>query len=232
MPERVTLNSMLPFDIIEVLQNTGPVVSLIIISVIVFAESGLLIGFFLPGDTLLFGAGILAAQNLLPLGWTLVAIVVSNILGNNVGYSIGRRYGPRLFTKKDGILFRQEYVHKSEVFYQKHGGKTVMLARFVPIIRTFAPIVAGIAKMDRKQFIFYNVIGAVIWGIGITLAGYFIGSRIPGIENYLEPVVIGVILISVAPTLLHLAREPRVRHLIKNKLKRMVSFIFLNKRMD
>lgn len=220
---------MLPFDIIEVLRDVGPVVGILIISAIVFAESGLLIGFFLPGDTLLFGAGILAAQGFLPIGWTIFAIIVSNILGNNVGYAIGRRYGRRLFTKKDGILFRQEYVQKSETFYEKHGGKTVMLARFVPIVRTFAPIVAGVAKMDRKLFSFYNIIGGLIWGAGLTLIGYFIGSRIPGVEHYLEPVIIGVILISLAPTLVHLLKEERFRKAAWNQLKRLGKMFLLRR---
>lgn len=211
---------MLPFDVIEFIRNGGALIGLLIIGTIVFAESGLLIGFFLPGDTLLFGAGILAAQGVLPIGWTVAVIVVTNILGNNVGYSIGRRYGPRIFKKKDGVLFRQEYVQKAETFYEKHGGKTVMLARFVPIVRTFAPIVAGVAKMDRRLFTFYNILGSLLWGVGVTLAGYYIGSRIPGIEHYLEPVILGVILISIAPSLYHILREERARAAIIRGIKK------------
>jgi len=205
---------------------------LVVIGLTVFAESGLLIGFFLPGDTLLFGAGILASQGIFPISWLVTVIVIAAIIGDNVGYSIGRRLGPRLFKKQDGVIFKQEYVARAHDFYEKHGGKTIILARFVPIVRTFAPVVAGVSKMPRKRFVMFNVIGAVIWGAGVTLLGYYVGSRIPGIERFIEPVILAVVLLSISPALIHIARDPRIRGAIVAKVKRALRFVFLNKRVD
>jgi len=190
----------------------------IAIGLTVFAESGLLIGFFLPGDTLLFGAGILAAQGTFHLPFLIATIVASAILGDNVGYSIGRRFGPRLFQRKDGAIFKQEYLQRAEKFYEKHGGKTVILARFVPIVRTFAPVVAGISKMNRRTFIVYNIIGGILWGVTLPLIGYYIGSKIPWVEHYVEPVIIVVVLASVLPAIIHLLREPAFRSTAKQKI--------------
>ncbi len=139
----------------SIIQSGG----VLLVAAIVFAESGLLVGFFLPGDTLLFSAGFFAAQGKLPLGWLLIAIVLAAIIGDNVGYSIGKRTGHKIFKKKDGILFRQEYITRANAFYELHGGKTITLARFVPIVRTFAPVIAGVAHMDRRRFMFFNIIG-------------------------------------------------------------------------
>ncbi len=132
---------------------------LLLIAGIIFAESGLLIGFFLPGDTLLFSAGFFSSQGQLPLGWLMLVVVVAAAAGDSVGYSIGRRTGNRIFKKADGLFFRQEYISKAADFYQKHGGKTIILARFIPIIRTFAPLVAGVGNMPYKRFLDFNLIG-------------------------------------------------------------------------
>lgn len=191
---------------------------LIAIGLTVFAESGLLIGFFLPGDTLLFGAGILAFQGVFPLPLLIAVIVFAAITGDSVGYSIGRKFGPRLFKKKDGAIFRQEYLQQAERFYEKHGGKTIIIARFVPIVRTFAPVVAGIGKMQYKRFLAYNVIGGLLWGISLPLLGYYVGSKVPGIEHYIEPVLIAVILLSIGPALFHLFREENFRKAVRAKL--------------
>lgn len=190
------------------------------IGLTIFAESGLLIGFFLPGDTLLFGAGILAAQGVFNLPALIAVIVAAAIIGDNVGYSIGRRFGPRLFQRKDGAIFRQEYLQRAEAFYEKHGGKTIILARFVPIVRTFAPVVAGIGKMPRKTFMLYNIVGGLLWGVSLPLVGYYIGSKIPWIENYVEPVILAVVVLSIAPALIHLLRQENFRAAAKAKLKR------------
>ena len=190
------------------------------IGLTIFAESGLLIGFFLPGDTLLFGAGILAAQGVFNLPALIAVIVAAAIIGDNVGYSIGRRFGPRLFQRKDGAIFRQEYLQRAEAFYEKHGGKTIILARFVPIVRTFAPVVAGIGKMPRKTFLLYNIVGGLLWGVSLPLVGYYIGSKIPWIENYVEPVILAVVVLSIAPALIHLLRQENFRAAAKAKLKR------------
>lgn len=192
------------------------------IGLTVFAESGLLVGFFLPGDTLLFGAGILAANGVFNLPLLIAIIVTAAIVGDNVGYSIGRRFGPRLFKRKDGAIFRQEYLQQAETFYEKHGGKTIILARFVPIVRTFAPVVAGIGNMPRKTFVLYNVIGGLLWGTSLPLLGYYVGSKIPGIENYVEPVILAVVVLSIAPALVHLLKQENFRTAAKAKIRRAV----------
>jgi len=208
------------FNIEELLQSLGVLSGLLVIGGIVFAESGLLIGFFLPGDTLLFTAGFFAAQGHLPLGWLILVIVTTAIVGDSVGYSIGSRTGHRIFRKKDGLLFRQEYVQLASSFYEKHGGKTIILARFVPIVRTFAPLVAGVGKMPYRRFLFYNVIGATIWGVGVTLLGYWLGSKIPNIDTYLLPVVLLAVLFTFSPMLFHIIKDPKLRKSIVAKFKR------------
>lgn len=190
-----------------------------LIALIIFTESGLLVGFFLPGDTLLIAAGVLAAQGVLPIEWTIITIATAAIVGDNVGYTIGQYSGKKLFHKKDGVLFRHEYVERAQEFYEKHGGKTIILARFIPIIRTFAPMVAGIGKMPRGKFFAYNVIGAIIWSTSVTLLGYWVGSKIPGIGDYLEYAIIFVVSMSLLPAIWHIVRDKKSRQMIKNKLK-------------
>lgn len=198
----------------------------------VFAESGLLIGFFLPGDTLLFGAGILAAQGIFDIYLLIGVVVVAAILGDNVGYSIGRRTGTRLFQKKESVLFKPERLELAEKFYEQHGGKTIILARFVPVVRTFAPMVAGASKMSRQRFMLFNVVGAVLWGGGVTLVGYFLGKQMPWLEDFITPVILGVVLLSVAIALYHLLKEKEMRQLLWAKFKLGLRTIFLNKRVD
>jgi len=192
-----------------------------LIALIVFTESGLLVGFFLPGDTLLFTAGILASQGGFNIVTTIVVIAVAAIVGDNVGYTIGRYSGKRLFKQKDGILFKQEYVTRAEEFYEKHGGKAVILARFVPIVRTFAPLVAGIGRMDRRYFFIYNVIGAVLWSTSVTLLGYYVGGRFPDLIHYVEYVIIGVVVLAFAPVVYHIASDPKSRALLWQKIKHL-----------
>ncbi len=203
------------FDVTSVLQTGG----LLILALIIFAESGLMVGMFFPGDTLLFSAGILAANGTLPIVWTIVVIAGAAILGDNIGYIIGKHLGPKLF-KKDGVFLRHEYIMRAEKFYEKYGTKTMLVAHFIPIVRSFAPVTAGAGKMDHKQFIIYDAIGDITWAVSVTLAGYFIGSRIPGIEHYIEPVLIGIILLFLLPTLYHAFSDPRVRAAIKRKFNR------------
>lgn len=213
----------------ETIIRTGGV---LLIAAIVFAESGLLVGFFLPGDTLLFGAGLAASQGELSLWWLIAAVVIAAVVGDNVGYSIGRRTGSRIFNKKDGIIFKQEYLEAAEIFYAKHGGKTIILARFTPIVRTFAPVVAGASKMERNKFFAFNVIGGIVWGAGMPLLGYYIGSKIPGLDHYIEYVIIGVVLLSLLLAFGHLLRDKDTRHQLAAKSKDWLSRVFLNKRVD
>jgi membrane-associated protein len=196
---------------------------LILIGLIVFAESGLLIGFFLPGDTLLISAGIIASQGDLPLTLTIITIAVAAMVGDNVGYTIGKYSGKRLLHKKDGILYKREYIERAEVFYEKHGIKTVLFARFVAIIRTFSPLVAGITHMNRAKFVFYDMIGAITWATSITLLGYWVGQKVPKLGDYLELTLIAVVLISVIPTLWHIFGNPKSRHLLKERLNDVLS---------
>lgn len=198
----------------------------------VFAESGLLIGFFLPGDTLLFGAGILAAQGIFNLPLLIGVVIAAAIIGDNVGYSIGRRTGKRLFQKKESILFKPERLELAEKFYEQHGGKTVILARFVPVVRTFAPMVAGMSKMSRQRFMIFNVVGGILWGGGVTLAGYFLGKQMPWLEHFITPVILGVILLSVAIALFHLFKEKEARQLMAAKIKLFLRNLLLNKKVD
>lgn len=193
---------------------------LLLIAFIVFAECGLLFGFFLPGDTLLFAAGFFASQGQLEIASLIIVIVVSAIAGNAAGYEIGKRAGPKLFKKEDGIVFRKEYIQQAEAFYEKHGGKTILLARFVPLVRTFAPVVAGIGRMDIKLFTFYNVLGSLIWGVGVTLAGYYLGSKIPNIDTYIMPIILLAMALSFGPTIYHILKDPKARAAIKNKLRK------------
>lgn len=171
---------------------------------IVFAESGLLIGFFLPGDSLLFSAGILASQGVFNPAVLALVCVAAAISGDAVGYAFGRRVGRRLYERPDSRWFKRRHLEAAEAFYQKHGGKTIVLARFLPVVRTMAPIVAGASLMPYPRFALFNVAGGLLWGGGVTLAGYWLGSRFENIDRYLIPIILLIILISAAPTLLHL----------------------------
>ena len=195
------------FDVSHIVAAGG----LALIALIIFSEVGLMVGFFLPGDTLLISAGIFAAQGKLPIVWTITVIAIAAILGDNTSYFIGHKLGPRLFRKKDGIIFRQEYVQKAEDFYAKYGNKTALLAHWVPIVRTFAPLLAGVGKMHYRTFAIYDAIGDVAWATAVTLLGYFVGSRIPNIDHYILLVLALVIVASFGPTIYHLVKAYRTR---------------------
>ncbi|WP_309106580.1 VTT domain-containing protein [Arthrobacter sp. R1-13] len=168
---------------------------------IIFAETGLLIGFFLPGDSLLFTAGLLVATDTIKFNiWLFAAlIIVSAIVGNQTGYLIGSKAGPAIFNKPDSRLFKRENVDKAHAFFEKHGGKALILARFVPIIRTFVPVIVGVAQMSKRKFFLFNVIGAFLWGGGVTLLGYLLGDRIPWVRDNLDIIFIIIVLVSVIP---------------------------------
>ena len=160
---------------------------------IIFAETGLLIGFFLPGDTLLFTAGLLsAATGEPPLVLMLICLSIAAIVGDSTGYAIGRRTGPALYSRKDSRFFKQEHLQRAKAFYEKWGGMTIVLARFVPVVRTFAPMVAGIAGMQYRRFVLYNIFGGVLWIVSVTLVGYFFG-QIPFVQKHLEKIILGAI---------------------------------------
>jgi len=200
---------------VEMIVQSG---GLIAIGLIVFAETGLLAGFFLPGDTLLFTAGIFAATGKLNIIALLFTVIIAAIVGDNVGYQFGKKTGHRIFKKKDGIFFKAEYIEKAEKFYEQHGGKTIILARFVPVVRTFAPVVAGVGKMPRQNFIFFNIVGGILWGGGITLLGYVFGNKIPNIEKLVLPIFVLANIITWSPVTYHLLKNPSTREKIKIKL--------------
>lgn len=214
-------------DVEHLIQSGG----ILLVAFIVFAESGLLVGFFLPGDTLLFTAGFFASQGALNLPVLIVAVVLAVIIGDNVGYSIGRRTGHRIFKKEDGIFFHKDNIKRAEVFYEAHGGKTIVLARFVPVVRTFVPVIAGVGKMPRKTFFLYNIIGGIIWGAGVTLLGYWLGSKVDNIEKYILPVFLLATLATFGPALYHLLKDKENRVRIAKRFKFWLSNIFLNKRV-
>ena len=178
---------------------------------IVFTETGLLVGFFLPGDSLLVTAGLVAAAGGLNVWWINGLLIVAAIVGDSVGYTIGARIGPRLFTREQSLLFNPSHVERTRRFYARHGAKTIVIARFVPIIRTFAPVLAGVGEMRYRRFLFYNVAGGVGWVTSMTWAGYLLGRAIPNIADYVHVVAIVVIVLSVIPIVLEVLKERRRR---------------------
>jgi len=189
---------------------------------IIFAESGLFFGFFLPGDSLLFTAGVVASGVLLPDAngqplfnvWLLAGLCfVAAVSGDSVGYWFGKKIGPRIFTKEDSLLFHKNHILKAQAFYEKHGGKTIVLARFLPVVRTFAPIVAGVGRMRYTTFLAYNLVGGFAWTVGLTFLGYFLGNAIPAdqIDKYLLPLIGLIIIISILPTAFHILKEKENR---------------------
>jgi membrane-associated protein len=205
---------MINLDVQKVIEGGG----ILAVGAMIFAESGLLVGFFLPGDTLLFTAGFFAAQGKLSLGWLILTVIIAAIAGDSVGYSIGRRAGHRIFTKKDGLFFRQEYIQRAEQFYQAHGGKTIIMARFVPVVRTFAPLVAGVGKMSYKRFLSFNIFGGIFWGAGVILLGHWLGSKIPNIDKYLLPAVLLASFFTFSPMILHIVRDKNLRQQLFKKM--------------
>jgi membrane-associated protein len=193
------------FDIVQLIEAVG-YLGLI---AIIFAESGLFFGFFLPGDSLLLTAGLLASHGDLNLWILLVTLAPAAILGDNVGYWFGKKVGPPIFSRENSLFFKRKNLLAAKVFYEKHGGKTIVLARFMPFIRTFAPIVAGAVEMDYLRFVTWNIAGGILWSVGLTLVGYFLGETIPGIDRYFLVIIAAVIFISALPSMIHLWREYR-----------------------
>ncbi|MCD4684425.1 MAG: VTT domain-containing protein [Anaerolineae bacterium] len=191
---------------------------------IIFAESGLLIGFFLPGDSLLFTAGAIAGstelQNTLGVEFQIEILAtgcfIAAVTGDSVGYWFGNRVGRRLFQREDSRLFKKKYLYQSEALYEKHGGIIIVIARFMPFVRTFAPIVAGMGSMNYRRFISYNVFGGLLWAVGVTIAGYLLGEAA---EGYLTPLILIIIIVSVLPPGIHVLRD----YLKERKAKRMAA---------
>lgn len=179
---------------------------LVLLGGIVFAEVGLLLGFFLPGDTLLIAAGIYAHAGHLSIVSVIVVVALAAIIGDSTGYFIGRQLGPRLFTKPDGLIFRKDHIDKAEAFYERYGAKTLLISHFLPIIRTFQPLLAGVGNMPYRRFVIFDIIGDILWAVSIPLLGYFVGSKIPGVDKYIQLVLVGVIVLTAGPTLFHIIK--------------------------
>ncbi|MBP5993430.1 MAG: VTT domain-containing protein [Candidatus Moranbacteria bacterium] len=192
-------------DLVALIQTVG----LIGLFLIVFAETGLFLGFFFPGDSLLFVAGLLAAQGFFSPEALIATIAVAAITGNMAGYWFGEKVGPKLFDREDSLLFRKQHVYRAQAFYEEHGAKTIALARFIPIVRTFAPIVAGVAKMRYRTFLAYNIIGGLVWTVGLVLGGYLFGNLISDVDRYLLPVILAIIVVSFMPAVWHVMKERR-----------------------
>jgi membrane-associated protein len=194
------------------------------IAVIVFAESGMMVGFFLPGDTLLFTAGFLAQQGVLHVNIHLLVLVllVAAVLGDNIGYAFGHKVGRKLFRKPDSLLFHQANLQRAEKFYERYGPLTVIIARFIPVVRTFAPIVAGIGKMNYRTFLAFDVLGGLLWTGTITYLGYFGGAFLQShginVEALVMPIIILAILASAGSPLYHVLREPKSREMFMRRL--------------
>jgi membrane-associated protein len=194
---------MLPVDLNELIRTVGYVG----IFLIIFAETGLLVGFFLPGDSLLFTAGFLASQGYFDI-WILVPVCfIAAVTGDAVGYAFGKRVGRGLFNREESRFFKPVNLHRSEAFMERHGGLAVIIARFVPFARTFVPIVAGISAMRYPRFLMFNVVGAILWAIGLPVAGYLLGARITHVDKYLVPVVALVIVLALLPTAWHVRND-------------------------
>lgn len=231
-----TLGAIPGFDLVDIIISLG----IFAILVVIFAESGLLIGFFLPGDSLLFTAGALYATNILPgnvpisIHLFVVLLFIAAVLGDSVGYWFGRKAGPRIFKKPDAKIFKQAHIQNAQAFYEKHGGKTIIMARFVPIVRTFAPIVAGVGKMEYKRFLTFNLVGGFLWTFGITYLGYFAGKAIIAagvdIDSVILPIVFLIVFISILPPAIHILKDKKNRQAIWQTTKKQFSIVFRKKK--
>lgn len=213
---------------IQFAQTFGAVAVIIVVTAIIFAENGLLIGFFFPGDSVLFTLGfLLQGTNSFRLEANIhlvvILLIVAAVTGANVGYYFGKKFGPKVFKKPDSLLFKQENVKKAQDFYDKHGGKTIIIARFIPIVRTFAPLIAGVASMKFRTFMTYNIVGGIIWITSITYLGYFLGSILKGlgvdVDMIILPIVAIILLASISPAIIHFIKDKKQRQAIWSATK-------------
>ena len=232
--------SMLPgFDLMQFAQTAGPTITMVIVSAIIFAENGLLIGFFLPGDSLLFTIGFLIQGSSsvhldVNIFIAILVLFIASVAGSGVGYAFGRKLGPRLFSRPNSRLFHQDNVRRAQEFYDKFGGKTIIIARFIPVVRTFVPLIAGVAKMDVKTFMIFNVIGGAAWISSITLLGFFLGKILHGlgieIDTIILPFIAAILILSISPAIYHLLKDKKQRTVIWESTKIEVKKLFKIKR--
>lgn len=195
--------SFIHLNIVELAKTVG----YIGLFIIIFAESGLFFGFFLPGDSLIFTAGLLASQQIFNIYALTTVIVIGAILGDNVGYWFGRKIGPKIFNRENSRFFQKAHIERTHDFYETHGSKAIIIGRFIPIVRTFVPILAGVGEMYYSKFISYNVIGGLLWGGGVTLLGYSLGASVPNVDKYLLPIIIVIVLTSFIPILFEMLKK-------------------------
>lgn len=176
---------------------------------VVFAESGLFFGFFFPGDSLLFAAGLLASEGFLNIWILAPLLVVAAVFGDSAGYWFGAKVGPKIFTREDSFFFHKNHVERARVFYENYGPRAILIARFVPIVRTFVPILAGVGSMRYRLFLAYNIVGGILWGAGVSFLGYFLGTAVPGIAEYVSIIAIAIIIISFAPIVVEIVKNRR-----------------------
>jgi len=211
------------FDLVTFIKITG----YLGIFAVIFMESGVLLGLFFPGDSLLFIAGFLASQDILDIKILCGIAFIAAVFGDSVGYMFGARIGPRIFKKEDSFFFNKRHIERAHLFYEKYGGRAVLIARFMPIVRTLAPIIAGVGTMKYRNFVFYNVLGAVLWAIGVSGLGYYLGSIIPGVDQYLIPIVIGIIALSFMPTIIHILRSKEDREALMKTIRRVIERLWI-----
>jgi len=210
------------FDVHQLLEAG----SLIVIALVIFAESGLLLGLLLPGDTLLIAGGIFASQDRLPLVWLIASVAVATILGYQVGYFLGRTAGPRIFKRKEGILFREDYMVSTENFFHRYGWQAVLIARFIAVVRTIVPLVAGMGKMRQQTFIFFNVLGGVIWSAGLILTSYWVGQRVPNLDSYIKYLVLAAAVLTFGSVIYEVIKNRKNRQEIILALKEELQALF------
>lgn len=203
---------------------------LLVIALVVFAETGLLVGFFLPGDSLLLAAGFFAAQGNLSIEALLIVTFLAAVTGYHSGYLIGEKAGPRVFKRSDGIFFRQEYIQRTQEFFEKHGAITIILARFVPIVRTFVSFVAGVGGMNMKKFVFYNIIGGILWVGTLCLGGYWLGTAFPDIEHYIKLMLVLFAPLSLVAGLWHVFKHADSRKRLRTALREEWHHFFASKK--
>ncbi len=177
----------------------------------VFVETGLLVGVMLPGDSLLFVAGFFASTGHLQIAFVVIVAFIAAVIGDSVGYMLGKKYGPAVFAREESFFFKKSYVTRAQTFYEKHGTKTIVLARFMPIVRTFAPLFAGIGGMKYSLFLMYNILGGALWTLSMSLFGYFLGKTVPNADKYVLPIVIGLVVVSMLPGVIKLIMSRNVK---------------------
>jgi membrane-associated protein len=187
-------------NISMIIKEAGYILGHFLVAGIVFAENGLMFGFFLPGDSLLFVSGLLSSQGYLNIYYLIPMIFVAAIIGDNFGYFLGHKFGSRIFRKEKALILKKENIEKAKEFYEKHGAKTMIVAKFIPFIRTFAPVFAGVGKMNYKIFFIFDLIGAILWTALLPLAGFYLGKLIPGFDKYVIYIVLAIIIISILPS--------------------------------